>query len=157
MCTSALIDIHVNAPVFKVSYNMKSCANKRDSWIVAHSRDRRNDIKGQFLRKGHIPLNTNSCIFMDLEMDISSMMHDDEVTNNMLGLRATIWDHVDWLAAMDKDISSVARSVASDNWAGTFLCPWLSQYMFSFSRTWFNNYYLMELTGVTVHCTGEIG
>ena len=57
---------------------------------LSHTLEIEGMIKGQFLRTGHIPLNTNSCIFMDLEMDISSMMHDDEVTNNMLGLRATI-------------------------------------------------------------------
>ena len=57
---------------------------------LSHTLEIEGMIKGQFLRKGHIPLNTNSCIFMDLEMDISSMMHDDEVTDNMLGLRATI-------------------------------------------------------------------
>ena len=155
MCTSALIDIHVNAPVFKVSYNMKSCANKRDSWIVAHSRDRRNDKRAILTNRTH-PFEYK-------------FMYIHGFGNGYIFTGAWWWGHKQYigiesndlrscgLAVMDKDIWSVARSVASDNWTGTFLCPWLSQYMFSFSRTWFNNYYLMELTGVTVQFTGEIG
>ena len=54
MCSS---DFH-NSPVFKGLSNMISCASKRDSWIVVHSWDRKDD-KGTILKKRHIPLNIN--------------------------------------------------------------------------------------------------
>ena len=46
-------------------------------------------IRGQLLRKGHIPLNIDSDTNMNMKMEISLLKHE-EVTYKMLELRAMI-------------------------------------------------------------------
>ena len=87
------------SPVFKVLSNMRSCASKRDSWIVAHSCDQKDD-------KRTIQIYTWMWKWIYIFID-------DEVTDYM-GLRATLWDHVDRQLWIYKDIWNEAGSVASD-------------------------------------------
>ena len=56
---------------------------------LSHTLEIEGMIRGQLLRKGHIPLNIDSDTNMDMEMEISLLKHE-EFTYTMLELRAMI-------------------------------------------------------------------
>ena len=103
---------------------MKSCASKRDSWIVAHSWDRKDDkVKRTILEKRPHPFEYKR--YTDMEIywcEDSSLKRSQTICRD--------WDHVDRQLWIYKDIWNEAgfSSIGLDK---NFLWPWLRLLFFS--------------------------
>ena len=115
MCLSIWMLPYTNYGTIRY-HMMTPCASKRESWIVGWCWM----IRGQLLRKGHIPWYYkfrykhgygNGEIFIEAWR---GHVQNVRIESNDLRSRG--------LAAVEKDIWSEGGSVASENWTGTFFC-----------------------------------